>query len=314
MKVFVGMTDDRWFRFLADRTPDEVNFWRPSAVASFRAIPIGAPFLFKLHSPNNVIAGGGFFLSYSRLPLSLAWEAFGTNNGTATVDDLVHQIRRYRADRSTLPPDPMIGCTILNNPFFWPEADWIPVPSDWKPNIVQGKTYDTDDPIGARLWQQAAERLLRLAPVVPDAQELAEPVRDDDVRYGADYLTRARIGQGAFRVLVTDSYHRSCAITGERTLPVLQAAHIRPFAQSGPHAIKNGLLLRADLHALFDRGYVTIDREYRVEVSARIKEEFGNGREYYALRGQQLVVLPDRLADRPSPEFIAWHNQHVFTP
>jgi putative restriction endonuclease len=37
-----------------------------------------------------------------------------------------------------------------------------------------------------------------------------------------------RLGQGAFRLLVTDAYQRRCAVTGERTLPVLDAAHIRP--------------------------------------------------------------------------------------
>ena len=78
-------------------------------------------------------------------------------------------------------------------------------------------------------------------------------------RYGAEYLTRARIGQGAFRVLVTDAYQRRCAISGERTLPVLQASHIRPYSDEGPHHVANGILLRSDLHTLFDRGYITVD-------------------------------------------------------
>jgi len=53
---------------------------------------------------------------------------------------------------------------------------------------------------------------------------------------------------------VTDAYTRRCAITGEKTLPALQAGHIRPHAKSGPHEIRNGLLLRSDLHNLFDLG------------------------------------------------------------
>ncbi|PSO48774.1 MAG: hypothetical protein BRC33_08750 [Cyanobacteria bacterium SW_9_44_58] len=51
-------------------------------------------------------------------------------------------------------------------------------------------------------------------------------------------------------------------MTGERTLPALDAAHIKPYAQSGSHTISNGLLLRADLHRLFDRFYITITPNY----------------------------------------------------
>ena len=51
---------------------------------------------------------------------------------------------------------------------------------------------------------------------------------------------------------MTDAYERRCAVTGEKTLPVLEAAHIRPYALLGPHRVNNGLLLRSDLHKLFD--------------------------------------------------------------
>ena len=70
-------------------------------------------------------------------------------------------------------------------------------------------------------------------------------------RYGEPTLVRPRLGQGAFRVLVTDNYHRMCAVTRERTLPALEAAHIRPFAEGGEHEASNGVLLRRDLHSLF---------------------------------------------------------------
>src|SRR6185436_5545764 len=117
-------------------------------------------------------------------------------------------------------------------------------------------------------------------------------VAEEQARYGAPVTIRPRLGQGAFRVEVTDAYTRRCAITGEKTLPALEAGHIRPFAKSGPHEIRNGLLLRSDLHNLFDLGYLTVTHDYRVEVSRRIREEFENGRHYYALHGQSLAVLP----------------------
>lgn len=72
-------------------------------------------------------------------------------------------------------------------------------------------------------------------------------------RYGEPTLIRPRLGQGAFRASVTSVYQHRCALTGERTLPILDAAHIRPYDQGGEHEVTNGLLLRTDIHRLFDK-------------------------------------------------------------
>ena len=53
MKIWIGVTDGDWFEFLRERTPDEVNFWQPSASCRFKVLKPGEPFLFKLHSPRN---------------------------------------------------------------------------------------------------------------------------------------------------------------------------------------------------------------------------------------------------------------------
>jgi putative restriction endonuclease len=166
--------------------------------------------------------------------------------------------------------------------------------------------------VGQQLWQEVHDRLLlRQAASIDFPQRI--PIADEvSPTYGSLYLTRARLGQGAFRVLVTDAYRRRCAITGERTLPALQASHIKPVAQSGPNRVSNGLLLRADLHLLFDAGYLTIDEELRVEVSPRIKEDYENGRDYYRLQGQRLAVAPNVDIEKPSREFIEWHNERVY--
>lgn len=312
MKFYVGVTDNKWFEFLARRRPDEVNFWRPGGTGTFQTIPVGAPFLFKLHSPANFVAGGGFFVNHSNLPLSLAWEAFGEKNGTDSIDSLRTVIQRFRSGK---PPehDPIIGCTILANPFFFDRCDWIPAPSNWAPSIVQGKSYETDEPIGAGVWAEVHARLRMADAVKPPVLEGSASVQlEEAARYGAEFLTKARLGQGAFRVLVTDAYTRRCAITGERTLPALEAAHIKPFAKLGPNETANGLLLRSDLHKLFDLGYLSVTPDLAVEVSRKIKEEFDNGRDYYALHGRKLVVVPPTDKDRPSTQFLQWHNSNVY--
>ena len=307
MDLWVAVTDGNWFRFLRERQPDEVNFWQPSAGRQSKKLTPGDLFLFKLHSPEDYVVGGGFFVRYTVLPCSLAWEAFGEKNGVSNVIEFQSRIQHYRQKSGAIPPDPEIGCNVLAEPFFLTKESWIPVPPDWKPNIVQGKTYNTDTETGASLWRELQERLARQIPENWSEDSAVAP------QYGSEYLARARLGQGAFRVLVTEAYHRRCAITGERTLPVLQASHIKPYAKSGPNRVQNGLLLRSDVHILFDKGLVTVTPEMRVEVSKRIKEEYENGREYYAYHGRSLTG-PDSVSEYPKKEFLSWHNENVFTP
>ncbi|MGD0281434.1 MAG: HNH endonuclease [Dissulfurispiraceae bacterium] len=309
MKFYIGVTDNTWFKFLAEREPDEVNFWQPSGTAAFRALRPGELFLFKLHAPLNFIAGGGFFVKHSIVPLSLAWEAFAEKNGAEDLNTFRDKVIRYKGRNSRFEPDPTIGCIILSQPFFLDRSEWVPAPEDWHPNIVQGKTYGTDDRIGAALWSDIQERLSHQVKL-DDYQVVAE----ENARYGNEQVIRPRLGQGAFRVLVTDAYQRRCAMTGERTLPVLESAHIKPYARSGPHSINNGLLLRSDLHKLFDLGYITVTGDMLIKVSKRIKEEFKNGRNYYALDGQSLISLPSEPVYRPARDYLDWHNEKIFLP
>ncbi|MCX5717723.1 MAG: HNH endonuclease [Nitrospirae bacterium] len=316
MKYWIGVTDDTWFNFLSRLLPDEANFWQPSGRTAFRALNPGELFLFKLHYPSNYIVGGGFFVRHSILPLSLAWEAFEQKNGTASFDDFRRMIRHFRRQHGNVEPDPSIGCIVLASPFFLAKEEWLPVPSNWSANIVQGKTYDVNDQYGQPLWLRIQDYLQGVNRnfLVSAKHEEVVGVAEDHSLYGTEYLTRARLGQGAFRILVTEAYGRRCPITGERTLPVLESAHIKPYAKSGPHRTNNGILLRSDLHKLFDLGYMTITEDYHVEVSKKIKEEYENGRAYYALHGNKLINLPSNPLDLPSKQYIEWHNKEIYVP
>jgi len=257
IKLVVAVTDREWFDHLRTKLAlSEVNFWSPSGVA-FRALEAGELFLFKLHAPDHAIVGGGVFAYANTLPCSLAWEAFGEANGARSLAEMRARIARYRRIRADDRSDFAIGCRILTQPFFLDEADWIDVPTSWSRNIVSFKTYTSQDAEGLRLWEAVQEHMRSYG----QGSGFAEP------RYGEPMLIRPRLGQGAFRVVVTDSYSRRCAVTGERTLPALDAAHIRPYADGGEHEACNGLLLRRDIHSLFDAGYVTVTPDYRFEVS-----------------------------------------------
>jgi len=306
VKGYVATTDFDWFRFLREKRPEEVNFWQPSG-RGFRALELGEPLFFKLKKPHDAIGGFGLFARHELATAALAWEAFGELNGAATFAEMCARIERYRPGQ---PRDPgklyTIGCIMLSQPVFFEEADWVAQPRDWAPNTVSGAGYDLAAGEGRRIWEECRARAAVLPQPVPVAAEAAE-----GDRYGAPALVRPRLGQGTFRVAVTQAYGGRCAVTREHSLPVLEAAHIQAFNQGGPHDVPNGLLLRADVHRLFDRGYVTVTPGLRFEVSSRLREEWENGKVYYDLQGRE-VAVPRARRDRPSPELLRWHNEHVF--
>lgn len=306
--IFVGLTDYDWYCNLKSENFDEVNFWRPGTIA-FKALKPNDLFLFKLKKPYYSIVGGGFFVKYSLLPISLAWEAFGRKNGASSFEEFEERLRRYRDKNRIDIASPYVGCIILTEPFFFEKEEWINPPENWPSNTVVGKVMDTEEGEGKRLFREVCERLeerTRLERTVRTGFAISE-----EERY-YHTLIKHRIGQGAFRVLVTDAYHRRCAISGEKTLPVLEAAHIKSYSKGGPHLVQNGVLLRSDIHKLFDEGYLTITPDFRVEVSRRIKEDFGNGRIYYQFHGHKLMVMPNKADELPSRDFLSWHNENVY--
>lgn len=310
MKFYLGVTDNGWYNYLRNINPEDINFWQPGGKSRFKVLEKGAPFLFKLKYPINAIGGVGFFSSHSLLPMNFAWEVFGNRNGCDTLNQFQNLIFQYRTDKDNI--NPQIGCIILTQPIFFKKEDWIEIPADWSKSIVQGKSYESESLIGKSLWSKIENLLEKyLQPALPVNYE-SQLMQEPKAWYGKSILTKVRLGQGAFRILVTDAYTRRCSITGERTLPVLEAAHIKPFAVAGPHAVSNGLLLRSDVHKLFDTGYLTITNDYKTEVSRRIREEYENGKEYYQFHGKSLMYLPEEIVNRPGKEFIQWHNEKVY--
>ncbi len=312
MKFYLGVTDNNWYKYLSKINPEDINFWQPGGSVTFKVLQSGAPFLFKLKSPLNVIGGIGFFSSHTFLPMSIAWDTFHNRNGCDTYDEFSRMILNYRSDKFNI--NPTIGCIVLNNPIFFKQEDWIETPIDWGRSIVQGKSYDTDAPIGRSIWAKVEKILEKhmYQNAMDDWGNQVATVEENTPQYGNPILTKVRLGQGAFRVLVTDAYSRRCTVTGEKTLPVLEAAHIKPYASSGPHFTSNGLLLRSDMHKLFDGGYLTITNELKVEISSRIKEEFQNGKEYYQYHGRSLLFVPSKENEKPNEKYIDWHNTNIY--
>lgn len=304
MKVFVAVTDNEWYWQLRSRPlEDEVNLWQPGGGRSFQALRPSELLLFKPHTPHHSIVGGGFFLHASELPCTLAWDFFGQANGASGLWEMRRRIERFRHLAADSHRDYDVGCMVLQRPFFFDEADWIPVPEDFSKNVGQGKTYDTNTSVGHTLWEAVRMRL-----------EAAQPeagAESQSKMFGEPSLVRPTLGEGSFRLLITDIYDRKCSMTRQDALPALEAATIRPVSEGGLYRVDNGILLRSDLRHLFDHGYLSIDVNNQVLVSPTLAKDFGESQQYDSLVGTELQ-LPQRLEHRPRRESIDWHRSKVF--
>ncbi len=285
----------------------EVNFWRPGGGRGFHALTVGEPFFFKTHYPHNRVVGGGFYSDFAPMRLSEAWELFGEANGAASLQEMRLRIGHYRREPISPSDDPVIGCLFIRDVRFFPADSLVDPPPGFAPNIVQGKGFDFSE-VGVSSY---FEHLLQLLLGGAIELDFSQPWHRNGPVFGDPRLAPYRLGQQAFKAKVLDAYHRRCAITGSKIWPVLEAAHIRPLTEGGEHRLDNGLLLRSDVHTLFDRGYLGVDPFYRLQVSPRLRQDFGNGERFYAQAGQ-VVALPERKPDCPQREFLEWHLDEVF--
>ena len=140
---------------------------------------------------------------------------------------------------------------------------------------------------------------------LPDSdRDLLSSVEDpSDERKTAIALQVRREQQGKFRQLILDAYDQTCAITQTNVPQVLQAAHINPYRGKRSQIVSNGLLLRADLHLLFDAFLLSVDPKNGAVV---LSKKLVNSK-YTSLKGRELRLPSDHHND-PSPALLALHH------
>ena len=276
-RFVVAVTDPDWFAFLSAHPEiDEVNFWRPGATTT--AYERGTPWFYLLRGTDRIV-GGAFFSAYDKMPAELAWDTFGTANGTATLDDFLAVLASIKRVRSSQVGE--IGCVALTQPFYLLPGESVQFGRLYGPL----KSFDTADSEGMELWRVLQAKMIgsQLKPI-SQGPPLQMPLR------GSMTLVETRPGQATFRIDVEKAYSYRCAITGERTRPALEAAHIVPWKETR---------------------HVTVDESLRFVVSAAIREEFENGRDYYALHGRE-IRAPIVVEQRPLAENLEWHRNNRF--
>ena len=294
------------------KLPHELLDLRSSRVPLKRLDP-GAPVFLRLKKGRDAIAGYGFHATHVVLSLRDAWATFELRNGDPDELRFLQRIGHYRrldlVNDRTAPRDPL-GCTILRDVRFWSESRWIPwgTSESWKSQAVRGGTER--DPV--RASRLMSEISFDHADLPEDLDPDPFEIEDVDERRFVLAQQVQREGQGTFQARLLRAYGGRCAVTGEHTEIVLDAAHIQPYLGPRSNHLQNGLLLTKELHALFDAGYLSVTPDHEVRISPRLYREWGNGHRYRPIDGTRLQVLPMAVAEKPSVEALDWHIRKRF--
>lgn len=179
---------------------------------------------------------------------------------------------------------------------------------DWDRDLTDRLTGDPIPYESYRQQVQAAvneanpETLKVLRKWLKNHQVASQSKRDQEVSWRTAEVVR-RMGQQEFRLSLMRAYGNRCCISGCDVKEVLEAAHIQMVSGGGKHSVRNGLLLRADLHTLFDRGLIAISDEFTVLVHSSVTSPM-----YREFHGRQLQP-PSAKGDRPTLTAIRSHRR-----
>lgn len=295
--IALSPTDLDWFTQLRDDPSyAQINFWTPTPW-NIRQLKPGDRFYFLLKAPIRKIGGYGEFAVYENLTASQAWERFGTANGVRSLMELVTRTTGYARRHSNqfeLHEDPTIGCILLSNPVFLDDGAFLSPEEaglSFPPEVVKLKYFPVPSITAIQLPTTGKEPF-----------QLVDP---GNKTYRETRVSE-RSGQSAFRQMVLEAYGYRCAITGETCREVLEAAHIQPYVNEESNDVRNGLALRTDIHRLFDAGLITVDADYRVQVSDHLSSP------HYQAHGGIRLRLPSDPGKHPASISLDFHRRYVY--
>lgn len=299
MALWIKSVQPSWFSFVSARADfDEVNLWNPSHNRSFEGAEVGDIVVFRIEGRKGQIFGYGQFFASAIYWASDAWDIFGERNGVGSLDLLNTAIRARRGASSTGTPL-AIACHDIVHPVYFHNGLRARIPPEVLARLGPGP-IEEDGEDGKLLLRFIGE-------TEAQARQFAEV---SIVQVPSDRRP-VYPGRSGFRLSVTEAYGRTCAITGETVLPAPDAVHIIAREYGGGYGVRNGLLLKRDLHGIYDAGYLSIDDQHRVMISVWLPQAFPNSATYLALNNATLL-LPRNLDHHPDPTALAWHREMRF--
>lgn len=282
----ISPTDKNWFDFLKSAELNSyVNFWTPTPW-NIKKLKKGNRLYFMLKSPIRKIGGFGEFVEYKNMMTADAWKEFGYRNGRTSRIEFIDSIQNYIDKNSDKfggkainAATYEIGCIVLNNCEFWDEPQFLKPENfnvDFATQVVTIKYFDEFDPFTKVIDED-------------DDFKIVSETRNDKLG-----LIKIRDGQSKFKGKILRAYNNKCCVTGETIPELLEAAHIQEYRNKESNHVQNGLLLRVDIHRLYDNRLIFIDKNYVVHISNLITST-----EYRQYNGR-VINLPSALSDYPS--------------
>lgn len=272
----IAVTNRNWYAYQKKHGfINNINFWTPKVWDV--ALQPGTKIVFKLKGPSDEVGGYGFFVKYKSQTLDQSWKEFGQRNGFDTKEEFVTALTKGKGNSSSI-----CGCMVLDNVVFFDYPERL---------STYGLKFDL------HIVTYKNERIIPFPTFGQNAVVSSQPsfnLVPPQNKTKAMQSATQRVGQGQFHSDISTAYGHTCCITGETTPELLQAAHIQDYINKDSNHIQNGLLLRIDIHKLFDSGLLYIDQTYIVHVSPLVKTL-----EYLQLEGKQ-ITLPKSKSDWPS--------------
>lgn len=257
----------------------------------------------------------------------MAVDAVRDLGGTATIDEVEQYLAKHNPLFKPTNVRPDLDLVSVN---AFGRANWS---QNQRPRVVDGsnsfdllfveersiRTYTFYEPEIHGIWELAAvpgdpklrPQRLDIQPIEKELDALRDelesedefdPNDDTDARTKTLGAIARRQGQTGFRKALLMAYDHRCAFTGCDVEQTLEAAHIRPYLGERTNVVVNGLLLRSDLHTLFDLRLVRINpSDMKIEISSKVK-----GDHYQAIAGT-IMRLPPANAEQPSVAALRWH-------
>ena len=177
--------------------------------------------------------------------------------------------------------------------------------------IVQG--FQPLGNVGKTNWERIQSRLETHGFGIDDIESSIEDEMNILMQSGLEGFEASRMrerawqqvtqrrGQSRFRTMLLDAYDNRCAVTRINEPMVLEAAHIEPYSGAASNVAQNGLLLKSDIHKLFDRGVLVIQPDFTTMIAPSLQ----NGS--FAIHDGQRIRVPEREAFKPSPRLLEKH-------
>lgn len=319
MGSYIINTDPHWYSFVFSQGIKNPVFWlkRERSPSRETIIP-GNPIFFRITRTNPpVIKGHGVVVSASVYSLTDAFNLYGQRLGYPSMGEMVDASASWTSGVQ-LQPDTRMFCVEVAD--FRVTEDIrtdtrlsdLGIEFDHR-HVVTGKELDDAQTTALlNLARSAHGRQVRSLVSLIDNEEAAGAVDEfnpRDIQDGREKIARLvakRRGQHKFRKKLLAAYDSKCAITGCDAIAALEAAHIIPYRGHQTNHVTNGLLLRADLHTLFDLGLIAIDSSSMLVVM----HPDLLATDYKSLSGKR-VMLPKNKQHRPNIEALDIHRREA---